>query len=97
LGAGYGPIQGRVQIGVRPEFCRLTAGQGLPVRILRVEDVGRHRIIRAEAAGQPVNIIAPEGRALATDLTYVAFDPAGINVYADDWRVAPLAPQERAA
>jgi glycerol transport system ATP-binding protein len=88
LGAAYGPIKGRTQIGIRPEYAVLTAGEGLPVTIRRVEDVGRHRLIRAEAMGQPVNIIAPEGMSIGTDLTHVSFAPERINVFADDWRVA---------
>src|SRR6056297_1686012 len=43
LGGAYAALSGRVQIGVRPEFTRLTDGQdGLAVNIKRVEDVGRH-------------------------------------------------------
>jgi glycerol transport system ATP-binding protein len=34
-----------------------------------------------------VNVIAPEGSAIATDQTRVRFAPERINVYADDWRV----------
>ena len=88
LGAAYGPIKGRTQIGIRPEYAVLTAGEGLPVTIRRVEDVGRHRLIRAEAMGQPLNIIAPEGMSIGTDLTHVSFAPQKISVFADDWRVA---------
>ncbi|NUB45706.1 ABC transporter ATP-binding protein [Fertoebacter nigrum] len=97
LGAAYGPIKGRTQIGIRPEFVTLTAGQGVPVRILRVEDVGRHRIIRAEAGGKPLNIIAPEGQPIGTDLTHAAFAPDRISVYADDWRVTPATATRKVA
>ena len=90
LGAGYGPVTGRAQIGIRPEYAVLTAGDGLPITIRRVEDVGRHRIIRGEVAGTTVNVIAPEGLAVDASLTHVRFQPERINVYADDWRVAPV-------
>ena len=90
LGAGYGPVAGRVQIGIRPEYAVLTAGDGLPFTLRRVEDVGRHRIIRGEVAGATVNVIAPEGMAVDASLTHVRFQPERINVYADDWRVAPV-------
>jgi glycerol transport system ATP-binding protein len=88
LGTSFGPLQGRTQIGIRPEHATLTAGTGLPVKILRVEDVGRHRLVRAEAAGQPLNVVIPEGQPLGADLTHVSFAPDKINVYADDWRIA---------
>lgn len=88
LGASYDAIPGRAQIGIRPEYCSLTDGAGLPVTIKRIEDVGRHRIIRADLFGQSFNIIAPEGMAIGADMTRVAFAPGKINVYADDWRVS---------
>jgi glycerol transport system ATP-binding protein len=87
LGQGYGPLAGQVEIGVRPEFARLSAAEGLPVTIRRVEDVGRHRIVRAELAGRPVNIVVGEGEALGPDMTRVVFDPAHVGVYADGWLV----------
>jgi glycerol transport system ATP-binding protein len=65
----------------------LTSGEGLPVRIRRVEDVGRHRLVRAEAAGQALNIVVPEGLPISADMSHVSFVADRINVYADDWRV----------
>ncbi|MBK4214300.1 ABC transporter ATP-binding protein [Paracoccus caeni] len=89
LGAGYGPVSGRTQIGIRPEFVRLSASEGLPVKLRRVEDVGRHKIVRAEFFGREINIIADEGAEIGADMTRVTFRPERISVYADDWRVAP--------
>ena len=91
LGHTYGPVGGRVVIGVRPEFARLTDGEGLPATIRRIEDVGRHRIVRAEVMGHDINIIAGESERIGPDMTRVWFDPAHVNVYADDWRVRPSA------
>ncbi len=88
LDAAYGPITGRTQIGIRPEYCTLTDAAGLPVTLRRVEDVGRHRIIRADLFGQPINIIAPEGMAIGANMTHVSFAHGKVNVYADDWRIA---------
>jgi len=89
LGQGYRPLDGKVEIGVRPEFARLSASDGLPVNIRRVEDVGRHKIVRADFFGTDINIIAGEGEEIGADMTRVVFDPAHVNVYANDWRVAP--------
>jgi len=91
LGAGYGPVSGHSQIGIRPEHALLTDEEGLPVTIRRVEDVGRHRIIRAELNGHAFNLTAPEGLAITPDMTRVVFAPGKVNVYADDWRVTPRA------
>ena len=90
LGAAYAPSGGRIQVGIRPEFLRLTdAEHGLPARIRRVEDVGRHRIVRLEVAGLEANAIVGEADDLPEGATRVVLDPAAINIYADDWRVAP--------
>ena len=86
LGASYEGIKGRSQIGIRPEYVVLGE-TGLPVTVKRVEDVGRHRIVRAELMGQPLNAILAEGASLPAN-PRVSFAPARINVYADDWRVA---------
>lgn len=90
LGSSYVPQDGRVQIGVRPEFVQLSRdGTGLPVRVRRIEDVGRHKIVRADFFGTEINAIAGEETSLEGDIGRVRFDPANINVYVDDWRVAP--------
>lgn len=87
LGQGYGSLQGRVEIGVRPEFVRLTAGDGIPINIRRIEDVGRHRILRADMGGHPINIVAPEEEELPGPDARVTFDPDHVGVYADGWLV----------
>ena len=86
LGAAYRPTSGRTQIGIRPEYV-LLSDEGLPVTVKRVEDVGRHRIVRAELQGQPLNAILSEGMTLPAEAR-VSFAPGKINVYADDWRIA---------
>jgi glycerol transport system ATP-binding protein len=90
LGKGFDALSGKVELGVRPEFTSLSAGDaGLPVTVKRVEDVGRHKIVRADFHGTEINILAAEGAEISPDMNRVVFDPAGINVYSDSWRVAP--------
>ncbi|MGH1331328.1 MAG: ABC transporter ATP-binding protein [Paracoccaceae bacterium] len=90
LGAEYGAPEGHIQIGIRPEFTSLTADKkGLPVKVLRVEDVGHHKIIRAEYEGTAINAIAPEGAEVSPDMNRVIFAPEQMGVYANDWRIAP--------
>jgi glycerol transport system ATP-binding protein len=89
LGQGYAAT-GRTQIGVRPEFVTLhSGGEGIPARVIRVEDVGRHQIVRLDTAGGAINAIAAEGAAIPADIDRVRFAQGSINIYADDWRVAP--------
>ena len=86
LARRYADLKGRVQIGVRPEFCRLSRrGPGLPVAVRRIEDVGRHRIVRATCGGAEIAAIAPEGAALDPGAEWMTFEPGAIHVYADGW------------
>ena len=87
LGARYAPVSG-AQIGIRPEYVTLSSEGGIPARIVRVEDVGRHRIVRAEVAGRPVDAILPEGLPIDASADRLTFTPDRINVYVDDWRVS---------
>jgi glycerol transport system ATP-binding protein len=89
LGRRYPALgPGRVEIGVRPEYVSLSErGPGLPVSVRRVEDVGRHRIVRAEIAGKPVNAVLGEDAPLADRADWARFDPRAVNVYVDGWLV----------
>jgi glycerol transport system ATP-binding protein len=96
LGARFGHLTGRTQIGIRPEHVTVSRTGGLPATIMRIDDVGRHRILRAEVAGAPVAVVLPEGAALpADDSCHLIFQPEKIGVFADDWRMAPEHPQDR--
>lgn len=85
LNRGYKDLNGKVEIGVRPEFVSLTEGDGLPVNVRRVEDVGRHKIVRADLFGNDINILAREGMEISPDMNRVTFDPQHVNVYVNDW------------
>jgi glycerol transport system ATP-binding protein len=82
---GYKDLQGKVELGVRPEFVSLTSGDGLPVHVRRVEDVGRHKIVRADLFGAEINIVVGEGESISPDMNRVTFHPDHLNVYVDDW------------
>jgi glycerol transport system ATP-binding protein len=73
------------ELGIRPEYVRLGT-TGMPVTVRKVEDVGRHKVVRASLEGREIAAILSEDDAIPTNAK-VAFDPAGINIYADSWRV----------
>jgi glycerol transport system ATP-binding protein len=85
LNRGYKDLNGKVELGVRPEFVSLTEGDGLPVNVRRVEDVGRHKIVRADLFGNEINILVREGMEISPDMNRVTFDPQHVNVYVNDW------------
>ncbi|WP_193368259.1 ABC transporter ATP-binding protein [Pelagibius marinus] len=83
LGCSYPQLDGRTEVGIRPEFVRLApAGQGLPITITRVEDIGRFKIVRALLEGQRFDAVLPEGREVPEGASALV-DPARINIYQD--------------
>jgi glycerol transport system ATP-binding protein len=83
------PAGARAELGIRPEFVRIGR-EGFPATISKIEDIGRHRIVRATLAGREIAAIVPEDAEIPAD-PRVSFEPRGINVYADSWRVEPEA------
>ncbi len=57
--------------------------EGYPIAIKRVEDAGRHKIVRAELAGQPISLQAGEDAHVPAEAARVKIDPARVHVYAD--------------
>jgi glycerol transport system ATP-binding protein len=83
-GAVKGGGATKTELGVRPEYVRLGR-EGLPVAIRAVEDIGRHKIVRATLEGRELAAIVPEHGEIPAE-PRVIFDPKGINIYADSWR-----------
>ena len=86
LGRSYRTLEvgKKIEIGIRPEFLTLTSGtEGYPITIKRVEDAGRHKIVRAELASQPISLQAGEDAEIPADAARVKIDPARVHVYAD--------------
>lgn len=75
----------KLQLGVRPEFVRLSAS-GIPATIVRMEDAGRYRVAHLDMLGMPVAAMLREGEAAPT-APHISFDPVGVHLYADSWRV----------
>ncbi|QPC87703.1 ATP-binding cassette domain-containing protein [Mesorhizobium sp. NBSH29] len=80
-----GKRSGQTELGIRPEFVKLGT-KGMPVSISKVEDIGRHKIVRASLDGRDLAAIISEDAEIPSD-PHVTFDPEGINIYAGSWRV----------
>jgi glycerol transport system ATP-binding protein len=93
LAAAYPAMRGGgVQLGIRPEFATLAAaGCGLPVRVRRVEDLGRRRLARVELEGLPLVATMPPGMSVAGDEAGLRLDPAHLHVFEDGRRVQAIA------
>ncbi len=83
------PARARLELGIRPEFVRLQPhGIGLPVRIRRIDDLGRGRIARVELDGQPLAAVVDDDVATHGDEASILIDPARAHIYADSRLVA---------
>ncbi|MGL5115133.1 MAG: ABC transporter ATP-binding protein [Beijerinckiaceae bacterium] len=76
-----------IEIGIRPEFLKPVAAGGIPARVVRVEDIGRQKILRCEAGKHRLAAILPEDAAVPSDVIRLSADPGHIHVYADSRRV----------
>jgi glycerol transport system ATP-binding protein len=75
----------KLELGVRPEHVRVGA-TGMPAEIVRIEDAGRLKIVRARVEGRDIAAIVHEGIEIPADAK-ISFDPRGVHLYADSWRV----------
>jgi glycerol transport system ATP-binding protein len=78
------PAAQRLEIGVRPEFVRFDS-DGIAVRVVRVRDNGRYRIVETERDAVTIRLLVAEGEALPSDSAFLRFDPKFTQLYADGW------------
>lgn len=87
LGSDYGVLEGGIELGIRPEFLKLTSGEGLPIQINRIQDVGRQKVVNAVVLGSEINIVLDAAQEVGSDMTNLVIDPAKVSIYRDGWRV----------
>jgi glycerol transport system ATP-binding protein len=77
----------QLELGVRPEFVRFARDgeAGVPVRIERVSDVGRFRLVDTRHDAQLIKLLVGEGEPVPTEQGRLRFDPTRTQVYADGW------------
>jgi glycerol transport system ATP-binding protein len=81
-----GPMGGAIELGIRPEFVQLGRHDGMPAEIVKVEDIGRHKIVRAKLQDHAISAILREDEEVPSE-PRVRFAPEAINIYAGSWRV----------
>ena len=84
-GAPKAGTAGAIELGIRPEYVRVGTA-GMPVSVKKIEDIGRHKVVRASLEGREIAAIVGENEEIPAD-PKIAFDPIGINLYANSWRV----------
>ena len=75
---------GTTQIGVRPEFVTLS-NTGLPARVRKVSDVGRHAVVDAMVGDTAVKAVVDHADVEQGAEVHLAFAPDQTRVYRDGW------------
>ncbi len=74
----------KTQIGIRPEFISFSK-QGIPVKIKRVSNTGRHKIIDTESNGGNIKILSNASNEIPSGSAHINFNQKYTYVYGDDW------------
>jgi glycerol transport system ATP-binding protein len=87
---GKQPDSAKIEVGIRPEYLSLAQPQekGLPVRILKIDDIGRHKIARVALKNQTFHVVMPEISGMTGDQASLVFDTAHTNIYINDHLIA---------
>ncbi|WP_298296032.1 ABC transporter ATP-binding protein [uncultured Litoreibacter sp.] len=75
---------GSTQVGIRPEFVSIGAA-GLPARVLKVSDIGRHSVVEAMVGDTPVKAVIDGEAPGQGDAVHLGFRPDQTRLYRDGW------------
>ena len=74
----------KTQIGIRPEFIKFS-NDGIPVKIKRVSDTGRHKVIDTECSSGSIKILANTSTQIPSGSAHITFDQKHTYAYGDNW------------
>ncbi len=76
----------KTQLGIRPEFIKFS-NDGIKVKIKRVSDTGRHKVIDTECSSGSIKILDNSSTEIPSDSAHINFEQKYTYVYGDDWIV----------
>ena len=74
----------KTQLGIRPEFINFS-DKGIPVKIKRVSNTGRHKIIDTECSGGIIKVLSNASTEIPSGSAHISFDQKYTYVYGDNW------------
>jgi len=74
----------KTQLGIRPEFINFS-DKGIPVKIKRVSNTGRHKIIDTECSGGTIKVLSNASTEIPSGSAHISFDQKFTYVYGDNW------------
>ena len=74
----------KIQVGIRPEFINFSNG-GIKVKIKRVSNTGRHKVIDTECRSGSIKILANSSAEIPSENAHITFDQKYTYAYGDNW------------
>lgn len=75
---------GKTELGVRPEFVAL-ANSGIPARVRKVSDVGRHAVVDVMVGDTSVKAVVDSANVTQGAEVHLSFRPEQTRLYRDGW------------
>jgi glycerol transport system ATP-binding protein len=72
----------KTEIGIRPEFVSFSK-DGIPVKIIKVSNTGRHKIIDTECKNGKIKILSHSSKEIPSGSAYLSFDKKYTYAYGD--------------
>jgi glycerol transport system ATP-binding protein len=76
----------KIEVGIRPEHLSLAPPEtaGLPVTIIRVDDIGRSKIVRVALKNRELNVVMLKLSGMTGDKASLVIDTSHTNIYVND-------------
>ena len=74
----------KTEIGIRPEFVSFSK-DGIPVKILKVSNTGRHKIIDTECKSGKIKVLSHASQNIPSGSAHLTFDKKFTYAYGDSW------------
>ncbi len=78
-------LKGKLEIGIRPEFVSFTHDGGIPVEVLKTDDLGRYQVITVSHQQDTIRMLIAEGEVVPSQDPQISFDPGKTHIYHNDW------------
>jgi len=74
----------KTEIGIRPEFVSFSK-DGIPVKIIKVSNTGRHKIIDTECKSGKIKVLSLTSKDVPSGSAFLSFDKKYTYAYGDSW------------
>mgnify|MGYP006105638811 CR=1 FL=1 len=74
----------KIQVGIRPEFINFSQ-EGIPVKIKRVSNTGRYKIIDTECSSGKIKVLLNASSKIPSGSAHVTFNQKYTYAYGDNW------------